>query len=156
MRSLAAHPVTLAALAVLIVNDHWAKARWPGLLTGKLSDFAGLVLMPVVLVATIELVARRPLGARFALAVALCVGAVFALVKTWVPAAELYRECWGWLAHPIDALCAMGHWLAPATFVTAPAQYRVSLARDPTDLVALPCVFVAVGLARARARAVLR
>ncbi len=153
MRSLAAHPVSLAALAALIVNDHWAKARWPGLVTGKLSDFAGLILTPVVLVASIELVARRPLGARAALAVAVCVGAVFALVKTWVPAAELYRECWGWLAHPIDVVYAMAHWLAPATFVTAPPPHRVSLARDPTDLVALPCVFVVVALARARADA---
>jgi hypothetical protein len=41
-----AHPVTVLALLVLILNDHVWKTRQPGLVTGKLSDAAGLVLMP--------------------------------------------------------------------------------------------------------------
>ena len=34
------HPVALAALAVLVLNDHVWKARYPGWVTGKLSDVA--------------------------------------------------------------------------------------------------------------------
>ncbi|MEZ0068774.1 hypothetical protein ABIA32_004808 [Streptacidiphilus sp. MAP12-20] len=41
MRSWAAQPGTTAGLVVLVVNDHLLKQTWPGLVTGKLSDFAG-------------------------------------------------------------------------------------------------------------------
>ena len=40
------HPVALAAIAVLVVNDHVLKSAYPGWLTGKLSDIAGLVFFP--------------------------------------------------------------------------------------------------------------
>lgn len=41
-------PTALLALALLVVNDHVLKARWPGLLTGKVSDLAWpLVAVPL-------------------------------------------------------------------------------------------------------------
>ncbi|WP_199523928.1 hypothetical protein [Micromonospora craterilacus] len=40
------HPVTVAATVLLILNDHVLKAAYPGWLTGKLSDVAGLVMAP--------------------------------------------------------------------------------------------------------------
>lgn len=42
------HPVTVFATALLIVNDHLLKAAYPGWVTGKLSDVAGLVMAPPV------------------------------------------------------------------------------------------------------------
>src|SRR5919108_3596562 len=51
------HPLVLVALAALVVNDHLLKPTFPGVVTGKLSDVAGLLLAPVVAVAAIELVA---------------------------------------------------------------------------------------------------
>ena len=39
-------PPTLLALAVLVLNDHVLKQAAPGVVTGKLSDVAGLVLAP--------------------------------------------------------------------------------------------------------------
>lgn len=42
--------VFLAALVLLIVNDHFWKASYSNVLTGKLSDLAGLVLLPLCLV----------------------------------------------------------------------------------------------------------
>jgi hypothetical protein len=47
------------ALCVLVLNDHWLKhaALLPGWLTGKLSDFAGLIVAPLALGALIG--ARR-------------------------------------------------------------------------------------------------
>ena len=60
------HPITLAAVVVLVVNDWVLKPRWHGAVTGKLSDVAGLVFAPVLLSALIglalDLAAR--LGAR--------------------------------------------------------------------------------------------
>ena len=44
-----AHPVTVGALVVLIANDHWWKHAVPGPVTGKLSDVAGLLLLPPLL-----------------------------------------------------------------------------------------------------------
>jgi multisubunit Na+/H+ antiporter MnhG subunit len=35
----------LAALGLLLFNDFWLKAQWPGLVTGKLSDFAGIAMV---------------------------------------------------------------------------------------------------------------
>jgi hypothetical protein len=63
----AMHPATLAALALLVVNDWLLKPRYgPSAVTGKLSDLGGLVFAPLVLTAAIGLalhVAAR-LGAR--------------------------------------------------------------------------------------------
>ena len=53
------HPVAFVALAILVLNDQWWKAAWPGTLTGKASDAAGLVLAPLVFVAAIELLRSR-------------------------------------------------------------------------------------------------
>ena len=44
-------PGFLVALALLIANDHWLKTAYPGPVTGKLSDFAGLFVVALALVA---------------------------------------------------------------------------------------------------------
>src|SRR5438874_8201324 len=65
---LALHPVALVSLAVLVVNDRWLKSAWPGFVTGKLSDCAGLVLLPIGLVSLAEIlrrICRRPLIWRY-------------------------------------------------------------------------------------------
>lgn len=51
------HPAPLVALAVLIVNDHVLKGRGPGWLTGKLSDFAGVLFFPLLLTAIGDVIA---------------------------------------------------------------------------------------------------
>lgn len=143
------HPVALVAIVVLVVNDHWGKAAFPGLLTGKLSDFAGLLFFPLFLQAGVELglsAARRPrtgslrvLGACSALS-----ALVFALVKLDTPMTALYRVGLGALQWPVQALAALigGEAL--------PGLRQVAIWTDPTDLVALPMVLVAVWLGRAR------
>ena len=50
------HPLRVGAVAVLVVNDHLLKAAYPGLITGKLSDVAGLVFFPLLLVGLAEVV----------------------------------------------------------------------------------------------------
>jgi hypothetical protein len=44
-------PFLLLAVVVLVVNDHWLKAAFPGTFTGKLSDFAGPVVVMSLLAA---------------------------------------------------------------------------------------------------------
>jgi hypothetical protein len=144
--ALMAHPVVLLALAVLVLNDHCAKALWPGFVTGKLSDFAGLVLLPTLVVASVELTFGRVAPLRLTVVAALVTGLAFALTKTWEPAAELYRANWGWLAHPFDALSMLLPHGAPE-----PA-HRVRLVRDATDLLALPALCVPIALATWRQR----
>ncbi|MCY7387503.1 MAG: hypothetical protein LH481_05460 [Burkholderiales bacterium] len=39
------------SLAVLILNDWWLKSAFPGTLTGKLSDFAGIAVVALLLLA---------------------------------------------------------------------------------------------------------
>ena len=106
-------PTWLAALALLGVNDHLLKGAGllPGALTGKLSDFAGMLVAPVLLAAILGLRSRRGLLWCHA-----AVGAVFAAIKVSPAAAD----AWSWL---------MGL-VGPAWVITV----------DPTDLLALPAL----------------
>ena len=42
-----ASPAFIVALIALFVNDFYLKNKFPGLLTGKLSDIAGLFIFPI-------------------------------------------------------------------------------------------------------------
>lgn len=54
------HPATLAALAVLLVNDLLLKALWPGAwVPGKLSDLAWMILAPPLIVLALSFATRR-------------------------------------------------------------------------------------------------
>lgn len=61
-------PIFWVALAVLAINDHVLKGAGilPGEITGKLSDLAGMIVAPVVLVALLGLRARAAKAAAFA------------------------------------------------------------------------------------------
>jgi hypothetical protein len=124
------HPLAIAAIATLVVNDHVLKHAFPGFVTGKLSDAAGMVFFPLLLTAFTR--------SRRALAIA-CVATavVFALVKTLPAANGLYRVTWGAMQWPLRALRA---WLAHRP---APGIARVVLVRDPSDLLAVPFVLLA-------------
>lgn len=43
----------LVGLALMAINDHWLRPRWPGLITGKLSDLGVVLFFPFLLTATI-------------------------------------------------------------------------------------------------------
>jgi len=63
-RRLLRHPGFLGALILLVVNDHLLKGAGllPAWITGKLSDFAGLVVAPVVLGAVLGAASAAPRG----------------------------------------------------------------------------------------------
>ncbi len=75
---LLAHPLSLAAIGLMLANDLVFKALWPSWWTGKLSDFAGLFFLPFLAAAMLSLVvpARLVGGLAFGLT-----GAGFALLK---------------------------------------------------------------------------
>jgi hypothetical protein len=123
-------PLAVVALVVLIVNDHVLKQRWPGLLSGKLSDLAGLVFLPLLIISVYELAraaTRRPwcLGDRGVLAVAATVAIGFAATKLSPAVAGGYGDMLGWLRWPL-----IGHWS------------QVAISRDPTDVLCTPAAIV--------------
>ncbi|MGW0807126.1 hypothetical protein [Nonomuraea sp. NPDC002799] len=90
------HPATIAGAILLLVNDHLLKQVWPGFLTGKLSDVAGLVVAPALL----ALLFWR----RADLAAILLTGALFTLVKTTETGAEIASHAWTLVAGPSRVL----------------------------------------------------
>jgi hypothetical protein len=138
--------VPLVAIAVLVVNDHVLKAAWPGLVTGKMSDAAGLVFFPFLLVGAWELGRRtlkRPSTAGIVPAVVAiaATGVAFVLVKTVPFAGDLYRVGLGALQWPIAAAAA---WVSGGP---TPAATSVVLVADPSDLAMLPALAVPLGIA---------
>ena len=138
------HPLTLAFVALWIINDHVLKSAYPGLLSGKLSDVAGFVVFPLLVLASAELMrpslssgARRGVLAGAVLAT----GAVMISIKLFEPAAWLYREGLGALQWPFYGALL---WLRDGTL---PALRSVRLAMDPTDLFTLPSLAIAVWIA---------
>ncbi|GIH93847.1 hypothetical protein Psi01_44770 [Planobispora siamensis] len=99
------HPVTVIATFVLLINDHLLKHLWPGLVTGKLSDLAGLMVAPPLLA-----LARVP-----ALAAVIATGLGFTLVKTTQAGAEAASQAWTLLAGPSRVLAD------PTDLITLPA-----------------------------------
>jgi hypothetical protein len=130
------HPCTLSAIVLLLLNDHVLKAVAPSPLTGKLSDFAGLVFFPMLGVVVLGFVLRleRHQGPRLAAVAFAATGMAFALLKA---------------AAPVNA-AALG--LADRWF-----GIHLQLALDPTDLWALavlPAAFLIWRHAEARPRPV--
>ncbi len=144
------HPVALGAVALLALNDHVLKPTFANAWTGKLSDIAGLVFFPLLLQAVIELVAKvsgKPWGPsrRVIVGAAIVSGIAFALVQVWPPATAAYRVAWGALYWPLATVGELlrGGGLAPFRPVRAWA--------DPTDLIALPALAIAVAVGWRRA-----
>ncbi|MEV6715336.1 hypothetical protein AB0M48_25240 [Lentzea sp. NPDC051208] len=111
-----AHPLTVGATAVLLLNDHVFKQAWPGLVTGKLSDVAGLVVAPAVLGLLSGLFRAGRIGAAVA---TLLTGAGFTWVKLTGTGAEVASAAWAVVNGPSVVLA------------------------DPSDLIALPALGLA-------------
>ncbi|MEM7151527.1 MAG: hypothetical protein AAF799_01750 [Myxococcota bacterium] len=105
------HPLWLASLGVLVLNDHVLKGAdiLPAPVTGKLSDLAGMVVAPLLLATLL-----RVRGFRGWLGCNVAVGAVFAGIQLSAPLAEGWSMAMGVVGFP---------WV---------------ITRDATDLLALP------------------
>jgi hypothetical protein len=137
-------PYVAPALLVLVANDHVLKQRWPGLVTGKLSDVVGLVVFPVLLVALLEaarlLIGVRPIAAtrRELVVAALLTAGGFTAVKLSGSIASAYSQALGCLQWPVRAALALLRGGA------IPSPSPVLVRADPWDLVALPAIALAI------------
>ncbi|MEZ5411801.1 MAG: hypothetical protein R2761_27455 [Acidimicrobiales bacterium] len=93
------HPAVVGAVALLALNDHVLKPRWPGLITGKLSDVAGLFVVAVMSAVIVGPQHRQ--RSTIALAAA---GVAFAALKLLPGVAELVSPVLGGttIADPTD------------------------------------------------------
>ncbi|HEU4406498.1 MAG TPA: hypothetical protein VFS43_14630 [Polyangiaceae bacterium] len=142
-------PLPLGAVALMAVNDRWLKPAYHNAWTGKLSDVAICFFLPLYVAALVALAGRAaarlraaafaPMGparAAFSPAAALWLGAlataaVFVPIKLSPAAAE----------HFCAALAVVGRPLGLA---------RLRCVADPTDLLALPFVGLALAYGRRR------
>jgi hypothetical protein len=108
------HPAALAAIAILVLNDHFLKYAVPSWLTGKLSDFAGLYFAPYVCLAAVFAVLSRGrgfwTGRPIAMATYCTIALLFTILKTSADA-----------SHEVFVVSGQ----------------RISFVTDPTDLLAL-------------------
>ena len=94
------HPFSLFAIVLMGLNDHTFKYAYPSYLTGKLSDFMGLVFFPLLL----EYLLRSRLLS------VLVAGIGFTLAKTTVFGNDFYNAVYeamyqvlGW-GHPVPLI----------------------------------------------------
>lgn len=123
----------VAAVGVLVLNDHALKWRIGSVVTGKLSDVVGVFVLPLLTLALVELAARalrRPWRARRrdVLAHIAVVGVGFAAVKTIAPVGDAYEYMVGLLR-------------AVATG-SLDSMVPIIVYRDATDLIVLPVLIV--------------
>lgn len=117
----------VACMLLVALNDHVLKGAGllPGVVTGKLSDFAGLYFAPLLL-AELWMLARPGRDSQAAVRrtawAALAFGVLFTAIKTSPWADALYEAVLAFLSRH-------------------PARNTV----DPTDLIALPMLALAVG-----------
>ena len=130
-------PWTIAAVGLLLINDHVLKGRAPGVITGKLSDAAGLIVFPMLLTLTAESAGPgRWKRLRIAAWSALGTGIVFGCIKLVPGAADVYGTALGlvrWM------LFSPGHLVSGAPLGRPRA---VITTHDLSDLMMLPAVAV--------------
>jgi hypothetical protein len=141
--SLLLYPLSLMSVAVLLLNDHVLKAAAPGVITGKLSDVAGLVFFPLLLVSVLEIVALRrrwqPSRGPMVLWSIAATAVVFILVKTTATGASVYAWTLG-----------VAQWLVSLGPLVGRSPEPVVVVADPTDLLAVPAVLAAWWIAAPR------
>lgn len=141
------HPVTLVCLAVLVVNDRWAKGVWGNWVTGKLSDVAGSFLLATLLACGVaalrSLRTRTSAGvtARDAFWCAVVVVAGVAAVKTSAVGADVGAFLLGVFRWPLDAVTAL------LSSGALPGVDPVAVVVDWTDVFAALAAFAVVALA---------
>ncbi|MGW0436646.1 hypothetical protein ACWDV4_29370 [Micromonospora sp. NPDC003197] len=146
------HPVTVLGIVLLVVNDHLLKSAYPGLVTGKLSDFAGLLVAPPLLGALVSAVAPRLTGTPVACGALLVTGAGFTAAKSTTVGAAIASTSWSVFSGPSIILADHTDLIAlPALGVAAWAWTRVTqrsaTKRTPSRvgvLVVLPTAALAV------------
>lgn len=113
------NPIVVVAAFVLGFNAVFAQRLWPSWWTGKLGDVAWLIVAPLIVTLVVGLIAPKRWDAtRLGAVVIAMTGLAFALVKALPPLNAL----------AVDTIRLLG--------------IEPKLALDPTDLLALPTLFL--------------
>lgn len=144
-----ASPGFALALVVLVLNDHVLKTAYPGWITGKLSDVAGLVLAPLLL-GVLLTVWRVPRPMLVAIVV---VGLGFTLTKSTVAGAAAASDLWSLTGIPTEmraditdllALPALyGAWLVHRHVASLPPGSPRAAVAQATGVALLPVAVLA-------------
>lgn len=121
--ALLAHPLSLAAIGVLMINDHLLRLLWPSWWTGKVGDFAWLIFAPFVLAAGLAwlIPLKEPARERWSFGLGFgAVAFIFVLFKLVPGVTELATR------------------ISVVNF-----NSPFSVTRDPSDLIALPSLLLA-------------
>lgn len=140
----------LGALLLLVVNDHVLKRVCPSAVTGKLSDVAVVIVLPLFLHGVVELFysqwRRRPVavstGNRWLVACIALSLLVFGLPEVWRPAEDAYRYGLGAAQWPFKAAW---RW---ASGEALPRLRPVRATADLTDLLTMPAAWLAYRVAK--------
>jgi hypothetical protein len=145
----AAHPVSVLGLALLLLNDHVFKHVWPGAITGKLSDIAGMLMFPPLLACIVALIFSRVPAGALARATLACTAVTFAVIKATEPGATVASQAWSAVNGPSMVLADRTDLLALPALVVSWAVWRRSSHRPVTERrarLARALVLVPVGL----------
>lgn len=146
-------PAPLLATAILVINDQILKERWSNSITGKLSDLAGVFLLPLLALGVREVflaTLNRPWQstARMLAGLVILTGVGFTAVKSNPAIAHAYGYGLGCVRWPFQALGSLlsggeVRKVSPAVVLT-----------DWTDLVVLPTLWISwrCGLAHTTTR----
>lgn len=130
------NPIPLGAIALLVINDHLLKAAWPGWVTGKLSDIAGLIFFPLLVHGLLSYGMRRASHPLLLVAATAVTAVGFCVTKVWEPANTVARDASGLLQWPVRAA------LAVVASEPSPRLVPTQLTMDASDLLALPALLV--------------
>lgn len=134
-------PLFWSAVVVLVANDWWfKKSDFSGIVTGKLSDVAGMYAMSVLLTAWLSSPEREARSSSRSLGVSLVVALLFGAVKLSSDVRVMAEHVWGWILVPLRL------------FVGELSTRPISIIEDHTDLVAIPFAFLGGQYVRRRWR----
>jgi hypothetical protein len=127
------HPLSVTGLAVLLINDHVLKDAWPGVITGKLSDFAGMLMFPPVLAVVLAMFLPKVSARLIAGSAVIATGVCFAALKVSPVVAELASRAWSVPNGPSAVLADSTDLVALPTLALAWAVWQRRRHRPATD-----------------------
>ncbi len=113
------HPLPLAAVLIMALNDHLLKYHFPGIITGKLSDFSGVFYLPIFLLALITTI-DEALGLKR-----------FNISSSWALGAILFKDLLMFLVKLSPSSCRVIEGFFDNHI------FPIYLTPDPTDLVSV-------------------
>lgn len=143
------HPLMIASVVVLVANDHWAKARFANVATGKLSDAAGSLVLAVLVAIGWAMVAgwrttgslRAPVVTPgHAIKAALVVVGAVAAAKTSAFGAQMAAWLLGVARWPLDVVVGL------CTGADLAGPRAVVVLVDATDVLAALCAVAVVAM----------